>query len=111
MAKGWEYAEMTQAATAAGGPEQYINDIKMNSYNEGASDMQKAIALPLLLMGSLIGGGVTLLGCKLRKIYSSKKQKRLEEKAKAQVSEEQLKKELEKRICINQEEDLFSKES
>ena len=55
MAANWSYAQMSQEAAAVGGPDAWLNSIKEEAYNNGASDMKNKLVLPLLLAGMGLG--------------------------------------------------------
>ena len=94
MSKDWPYAQMTQEAAKAGGPDKLLEKVKKAAYESGASDMKNELVVPLLATG--IGlGAICAIGVK--KIWTriaEKKRSRLITEQEALEAEEFLKKKL-----------------
>lgn len=61
MPKGWNYAELSKAASAAGGPEKYVEIIEKAGKAEGKAEM-----IPVL--GAAIAGAVALTAVTMKAI-------------------------------------------
>lgn len=94
MSKEWDYAKMSHEASLAGGPEKWIEIIKRDSYNVGASDMKKLLVLPLLAAGTGLGVLSTIGWQKIHRRITEKKRDYLVTAREAAKAEEYLKNEL-----------------
>lgn len=94
MSKKWDYAKMSHEAALAGGPEKWIEIIKRDSYNVGASDMKNLLVVPLLT-ASMGLGALCTIGCqKIHGRIAEKKRNQLVTAQEAAKAEEYLKNEL-----------------
>lgn len=98
MAANWSYAQMSQEAAAAGGPDAWLGIIKKAAYNSGASDMKNKLVLPLLIAGVGIGALGTVGYQKISKWITEKKAERRITEQEAVEAEAFLKKELDAAI-------------
>lgn len=98
MSKDWPYAKMAQDAANTGGPEKWLEVIRKEAYDAGASDMKNALVLPLLAAGVGIGAVCIIGGQKIHKWVVEKKQERLITEQEVAEAEEYLKKELSEAI-------------
>lgn len=94
MSKDWSYARMTADASSAGGPDAWIDTIKNNAYQEGASDMLHKLIAPLILLGIGIGGMSVIGFQKIKKRFLIKKSEKILAQSEADQAEKFLKKEL-----------------
>lgn len=94
MAKNWEYAQMSQRAAAAGGPEAWLDAIKEAAYEKGVSDTKSKLVVPVGLVCVLIGWCGTYMYQKIRKRISDKKEEKLLIEQEAIDAENIVKKEL-----------------
>ena len=85
-------------ANKAGGPDVWIDAIKKDAYNSGASDMKNTLVVPLLMAGVGIGSLGVIGYQKIKKWISDKKEEKLLTEAEAAQAEEFLKKELEEAV-------------
>ena len=92
------YQDIVVEANKAGGPDVWIEAIKTNAYNNGASDMKNTLVMPVLLAGVGIGSLGVIGYQKIKKWISDKKEEKLLTKTEATQAEEFLKKELEDAI-------------
>lgn len=69
MAQNWDYAELSKAAKAAGGPEKYVEMLEYASRNAGRRDM-------FPLVGAVAVGAplLTVAAIKVVEYFKSKKQ-------------------------------------
>lgn len=98
MAEDWDYAKMAKEASLGGGPDVWIDTIKKNSYNSGASDMKNRLVVPLLLAGVGIGSIGVVGYQKICKWISDKKEEKLLTEKEAAEAETFLKQELDDAI-------------
>ncbi len=77
MAQNWDYAELSKAAKAAGGPEKYVEMLELTSKDAGKMEM-----LPWI--GAAVGASlVTAAAIKVVDYFKAKKKKNEMEIAKA----------------------------
>lgn len=101
MAKGWIYAWMSKQASEAGGPEAWIDAIKIAAYDNGVADTKKRLVTPLLLTGACIGSVGHFGYQKLQKWFVNRKEEKKNVEAKGLQAEKLLKKELENNMKCN----------
>lgn len=94
MSKEWSYAKMSQEAAHAGGPEEWIETIKKDSYDSGALEMKNKLVIPLLVVGASLGAACIVGEQKLCRWITKKRKERLIVAQKAAKAEEYLKKEI-----------------
>ncbi len=92
------YQDIVVEANKAGGPDVWIDAIKKDAYNSGASDMKNTLVVPLLMAGVGIGSLGVIGYQKIKKWISDKKEEKLLTEAEAAQAEEFLKKELEEAV-------------
>ncbi|MGI6095369.1 MAG: hypothetical protein ACOYBL_08060 [Lachnospiraceae bacterium] len=84
MAQNWDYAELSKAAKAAGGPEKYVDMLEQASRNAGKMEM-------LPWVGVAVAGAslLTVAAIKIVDYFKSKKHQNQEkiEKAKQEIME------------------------
>lgn len=78
MSKKWDYAELSKAAKAAGGPEKYVDMLEQASKDAGKMEM-----LPWLGVAAAGASLLTAATIKLVDYFKSKKKKNEAEIAKA----------------------------
>lgn len=78
MVQNWDYAELSKAAKAAGGPEKYVGMLELTSKNSGKIEM-----LPWIGAAAVGASLVTATAIKVVDYFKSKKKKYEIEIAKA----------------------------
>ena len=78
MAKNWSYAKLSKDAKAAGGPEKYVEMLKLDSKGAGKLEM-----LPWLGVAAVGSSLLTVVTIKVIDYFKSKKKKNEAEIAKA----------------------------
>lgn len=69
MAQNWDYAELSKAAKAAGGPEKYVEMLENASRNAGRRDM-----FPLVGAAAVGASFLTVATIKVVEYFKSKKE-------------------------------------
>lgn len=84
MAQNWDYAELSKAAKAAGGPEKYVDMLEQASRNAGKMEM-----LPWVGVAAAGASLLTVAAIKIVDYFKSKKRQNQEEieKAKQEIIE------------------------
>lgn len=84
MAQNWDYAELSKAAKAAGGPEKYVDMLEQVSRNAGKMEM-----LPWVGVAAAGASLLTVAAIKIVDYFKSKKRQNQEEieKAKQEIIE------------------------
>lgn len=78
MAQNWDYAELSKAAKAAGGPEKYVDLLEQASRNAGKMEM-----LPWVGVAAAGASLLTVAAIKIVDYFKSKKHQNQEEIEKA----------------------------
>lgn len=78
MAQNWDYAELSKAAKAAGGPEKYVEMLELTSKDAGKMEM-----LPWIGAAAVGASLVTVAAIKVVDYFKAKKKKNEIEIAKA----------------------------
>lgn len=98
MAKDWPYALMSKEASKNGGPEEWLESVKRDSYNDGyESGVESAVKeclVPTAIICTGIGVALTICVQNIFKRIKTRKWTRQIEKQDAAVAEELLKEEL-----------------
>lgn len=78
MVQNWDYAELSKAAKAAGGPEKYVDMLEQASRNAGKMEM-----LPWVGVAAAGASLLTVAAIKIVDYFKSKKRQNQEEMEKA----------------------------
>lgn len=70
MAQNWDYAELSKAAKAAGGPEKFVELLEQASKHEGKMEM-----IPWIGVAALGAGTFSVIAIKMFAYFKSKKKK------------------------------------
>lgn len=68
MAENWDYAKLSKAAKAAGGPQKYVEILEQASKNKGKMEM-----IPWIVAGAVVGSILTGATMKVVDYFKSKK--------------------------------------
>ena len=92
------YQDIVVEANKYGGPDPWLETIKKEAYNRGASDMKNMLVVPILLTGVGLGTAGVISYQKIKKWISDKKEEKMLTEKEAEQAEKFLKKELEDAI-------------
>jgi len=83
--KDWDYAELVKDAKNHGGPEEYIESIKENAFEEGRESRNKEV-LGVFIGGAGAASAIAFLWSK----WKNRKERRRREREEAQKAEKEL---------------------